>query len=104
MTNNTNEIRTAVDFLKKVREEDEVKIKFIKKDGSERIMKCTLDFNKVPRDKHPKDVNLSKILNLLHKSKIIHVFDLDKNDWRSVPYNSVEWLETSDNKRLNVIN
>jgi len=95
-------IRTAVDFLGKVRGEDEVRIKFRKKDGTERIMRCTLNFDKVPRNKIPKDVNLAKILNLLHKSKIIHVFDLDKDDWRSVPFDRADWVETADNRRLTI--
>ena len=96
-------IRTATEFLEKLRGEDEVRVKFRKLDGSERIMRCTLNFSKVPRNKHPKDVNLGKILKLLHKSKIIHVFDLDKDEWRSVPFDRAEWLETLDNRRSKIV-
>jgi len=95
-------IRTAVDFLEKVRGEDEVRIKFRKVDGTERIMRCTLNFDKVPRNKIPKDVNLARMLNLLRKFKIIHVFDLDKDDWRSVPFDRADWVETADNRRLTI--
>ena len=96
-------INTATEFVDRLRGEDEVRVKFRKKeDDSERIMRCTLNFNKVPRNKHPKDVNLSKILNLLHKNKIIHVYDLDKDDWRSIPFDRAEWLETPDNRRFTI--
>ena len=93
---------SAIEVLDKLRTSDLVVAKFKKKDGTVRIMRCTLNFNKVPRDKHPKDVNLSKILNLLNKQKIIHVYDLDKDDWRSVPFDRAEWLETMDNRRMRI--
>ena len=96
-------IKTAVEFLNKLRGEDEARIKFRKLNNEERIMRCTLNFSKIPANKHPKDVNLAKILKLLNESKIIHVFDLDKNDWRSVPFDRTEWLETEDNVRHRVV-
>ena len=97
-----NIITTAIDFLNTVRENPYVKIKFQKKDGTNRIMKCTLNFDKIPANKKPLSVNLPKILRLLQQSKIIHVYDLEKNDWRSVPFNEVEWLETSNDTRYKI--
>jgi hypothetical protein len=91
-----NIITTAIDFLTKVREQDFVTIKFIKKDGTERTMKCTLNFKYVPVSKKPKDVNVAKVLQLLHKHGIIHVYDLIKKEWRSVPFEKVQWLETGE--------
>ena len=95
-------IDNAITFLDKLREEDMVQIKFIKKDGSIRIMKCTLDFSKIPRKQHPKSMNLPKILKLLKSSGIIHVFDLEKKGWRSVPFRKVEWLLTTDARRYRI--
>jgi len=89
-------IKTAVEFLERIKAEDEVTVKFRKKNNEERIMRCTLNFGKIPKEKHPKDVNLAKILKLIDQYKIIHVYDLDKNDWRSVPFDRTEWLKTTD--------
>ena len=95
-------IKGAIDFLSKIREEKEVTIKFVKKSGEERVMKATLDFKRIPIKDKPKSVNLPKILKLLYERKIIHVYDLGKNAWRSVPFDSVEWLETKDQRRFKV--
>jgi len=93
-------IRTVTDFLDKIKIEDEVTIKFTKKDGTIRIMKCTLDFDKIPKRNHPKGVDLSRILKMMHQYGILHLYDLEKNDWRSVPFNEVEWLETPERRRF----
>ena len=94
----TDTIVSAVQFWKKVYDEKEVIIRFIKKDGSTRIMKCTLDFTKIPKRDYPKSVNLEKILKLIQKNKIMHVYDLNKKAWRSVPFDRVEWMDTKDRR------
>ena len=91
-------IDSAIDFLQKVRDEKQVVVRFIKKDGSLRTMICTLDFNKIPEDHRPKDVNLAKILKLMERSKILHVFDVEKQAWRSVPFDRVEWVQIKNKK------
>ena len=95
-------ISSAVEFWEKVYEAGEAQVKFVKKDGTIRIMKCTLDFTKIPKDKRPKNVNMSKILTLMQKSGIIHVYDLEKKGWRSVPFKMVDWLLTDDNIRYKI--
>lgn len=95
-------ITTALTFLDKIREEGEVTVKFRKKDGEERIMRCTLDMEKVPMAQRPKSVNLAKILRLLNTHNILHVYDMDIGDWRSVPFDRSEWLETTDNRRYKI--
>ena len=45
----TDVIRSAVEFWQKLYEVGEAKIKFTKKDGKIRIMKCTLDFKRIPK-------------------------------------------------------
>jgi len=87
-------ISSAIDFLSKISQEEEVSIKFTKKDGTTRLMRCTLKFDKIPKNKRPKNVDVSKILKLIKDNMILHVFDLEKHDWRSVPFNRVEWLKT----------
>ena len=94
------EISSAIDFLKRIRAEDFVTIKFIKQDGTERIMKCTLNFDKIPEEHRPKKVDLAQILKLIDQNGILHVFDMNKIAWRSVPFNRVQWLQTPSNVRF----
>ena len=94
-------IDSAIAFLNKLRESDFVQVKFTKKDGSERLMKCTLNFDRIPKADYPKGVDLPKILKLLDKNGIAHVYDIEKRGWRSVPFKKVEWLIT-DNKRYRI--
>lgn len=86
-------LRSAVEFWEKLYAADEAKVKFVKKDGTIRIMHCTLNFTKIPKTQHPKTVNMPKILKLMQSSGIIHVYDLEKKDWRSVPFKQVDWME-----------
>jgi len=97
---NNNEIDSdvivnALQFWKKVYEEKDVIIKFTKADQSQRIMRCTLDFKQIPKKDHPKSVNIQNILKLIQTNKIMHVYDLDKKGWRSVPFNRVEYMDTA---------
>lgn len=88
-----NIITTAIEFWETAYKAGEAKVKFTKRtDGTIRIMKFTLDFSKIPKNKQPKTVNMAKILKLMQNSGIIHVFDLEKKEWRSVPFQSVDWL------------
>jgi hypothetical protein len=87
-------IVSALQFWKKVYEEKDVTIKFIKADGMSRIMRCTLDFKKIPAKDHPKSVNIENILKLIQKNKIMHVYDLENKGWRSVPFDRVEYMDT----------
>jgi len=89
-----NILRNAIEFYQKIKAEEEVTVKFRKLDGTERIMKCTLDFSKIPEGKRPKDVNMAKIFALVYQHKMVHVFDLEKKDWRTIPFERSEWLET----------
>jgi hypothetical protein len=92
-------IDDAIEFWTKIRSEDEVTLKFKKKDDTIRIMKCTLNFSRIPVADRPKDVNIPKILKLVKDHNIIHVFDLEKQEWRSVPFDRCEWLQTPENRR-----
>ena len=87
-------IRSAVEFWQKLYSDGEGRVKFVKKDGTIRIMHCTLDFKKVPKKDHPKSVNVPEILRMIQEKGIMHVYDLEKKGWRSVPFSQVDWLET----------
>lgn len=96
------QIRNAIKFWETLYEAGEGTVRFTKKSGNARTMNCTLDFNKIPQQHHPKSVNMPKILKLMQKNGIIHVYDLDKKDWRSIPFEKVDWLETST-KRYKIV-
>ena len=93
-------IQGVLDFLKKVREEKVVFIQFIKKDGTLRTMRCTLDFTLIPPEDRPKSFNLERILAQIQKNRIIHVYDLDKRGWRSIPFDKINWLEANEKRYL----
>lgn len=97
---NSDIIVSAVQFWQKVYTEKTVTVKFVTKDNRDRIMRCTLDFEKIPTKDHPKTVNIEKILKLIQKNKIMHVYDLDIKGWRSVPFDRVEYLQTQRGKRF----
>ena len=97
-----NLITSAMEFWHRLNIEKEVTVKFTKKDGTIRIMRCTLDFTKVPKEDRPKKVDINKILKLMQESGIIHVYDLDKKGWRSVPYSRVDYLRTRGNVQYKI--
>jgi hypothetical protein len=79
--------------LLEVLKESELVVTFKKKDGTERVMKCTKSFNIIPEDKHPKtereinpklDENGNPIV-----SDLITVWDVDNLGWRSFDYKSI---------------
>jgi|688.fasta_scaffold666373_2 hypothetical protein len=57
---------------------------FMKKDGTERTMKCTLKESLIPSDKAPKGDSNRKTNNTVQP-----VFDLDIGDWRSFTWSSI---------------
>jgi len=69
--------------------EGEVVVTFKKKDGTERIMRCTKSVDSIPEEKRPKTTN-----DLVEKSTpsnldLIMVWDLDKEGWRSFDYRKI---------------
>jgi WYL_2, Sm-like SH3 beta-barrel fold len=60
-----------------------VELTFTKKDGTERIMKCTLAEQKIPAENAPKGVERTK------SDEAVAVFDLENNGWRSFRWDSL---------------
>jgi hypothetical protein len=89
-------IKTALEFWQKIYDEREATVKFVKRDGTIRIMRFTLDFSKIPKKDHPKKVDLVAIMKQMNEKGIIHVYDLDKMGWRSVPFKTADWVEFSE--------
>lgn len=70
---------------------ESVQVKFIKADGSERIMNCTQKMNLIPSEYHPKSNKVAQTDengNVLSSDNIT-VWDLDKAGWRMFNFNKV---------------
>jgi hypothetical protein len=62
----------------------DAKVTFTKKDGTERVMKCTLREDVITL--YEKKTDRVKTYN----EDILAVWDLDKNEWRSFRYDSIK--------------
>ena len=82
-------INTVYDLLTFLKETVLI-IRFRKKDKTLRLMKCTLNEKDIPKSKLPKNTNIKNVVKNINENKIIHVFDIEKNDWRSLPINRIE--------------
>jgi len=92
-------ITSAIDMLERIMKEDIITLKFRKRtNNEERIMRCTLNFERVPKSDKPKSVNLKKILKLIQDHRILHVYDIEKKGWRSVPLDATEWFEAKQQR------
>jgi len=61
-----------------------VELTFTKKDGTERIMTCTLAEQEIPEENLPKGTNRKK------SDETVAVFDLENNGWRSFRWDSLK--------------
>jgi hypothetical protein len=77
------------DWLKSHLRMGPVNVTFTKKDGTERLMKCTLQEGVVVP--HEKTTERVKEEN----NEILAVWDLDKNAWRSFRLDSIKTIEFS---------
>jgi len=66
-----------------------VDITFTKKDGSKRIMKCTLLESKIPSEKMPKGTEKAK------NDEVVPVFDIENDGWRSFRWDSIRAIHFS---------
>ena len=71
------------DWLLTLLREQEITVKFVKKDGSEREMLCTLSESKIPADKSPKGAEKTK------SDDVVPVFDIENQGWRSFRWDSI---------------
>jgi hypothetical protein len=75
------------DWLKAILSESEVEVTFVKKDGTERKMLCTLSENKIPSEKAPKNVGKTK------NDEVLAVFDIENDGWRSFRWDSIKTIQ-----------
>lgn len=72
-----------------LRMHEDVTITFVKKDGTDRVMKCTLREDLIPADKSPKGSTKAQ------PKESLAVFDKELSDWRSFRFDSIKKVEFS---------
>lgn len=73
------------DYLKSKLQTGVVDVLFMKKNGEQRRMMCTLDPTRLPAQTDLEE----QIQNRTRNPEVLAVWDLEKEDWRSFRYDSV---------------
>ena len=79
-------------WLKSILLTTEATVTFTKIDGTERVMKCTLEADKLPPVVIKEDVKPRKQTD---STKALRVFDLEKQEWRSFTIKNIKRIELS---------
>ena len=87
--------------LKSILEENpKVELKFTKKDGSIRYMNCTRKPDVIPSKEQKEITEGVKVKDQLEILNQIRVYDIDCNGWRTVNFDTVEWVNFKDENSL----
>ena len=83
------------DWVRSLMQVTEVKIEFLKADGTLREMHCTLNWDQIPTNKHPGQPSVDGIVREGHERKqpdehSLRVFDLEKQEWRSFRFDRLK--------------
>lgn len=78
------------DWLKGVLTTTEATVTFTKVDGTERVMKCTLEADKLPPVVVKEDAKPRKQSD---STKALRVFDLEIKEWRSFTIKNIKRIE-----------
>lgn len=81
-----DEVNKAIfrDWIRSLLQSQPVTVTFIKSDGTERVMKCTLNWNFIPAAEHAiKPVSESAKPRKEPDPSVIRAYDLEKAEWRS---------------------
>ena len=70
--------------IKKLAQDGVITVTFTKVDGSERVMKCTLNKTHLPEQKDLEEATTKD------NPKVLAVWDVEKNAWRSFRIDSVK--------------
>jgi hypothetical protein len=76
-------------WLRHLLKDEIVTLTFTKKDGSERIMKCTLN------EQHTPKIEEGVVTNRKKSDDAQAVFDIEANGWRSFRWDSIQKIEFS---------
>jgi hypothetical protein len=89
----TDEVEPKLhEWLRGILAVTEATITFTKVDGTERVMKCTLESSKLPVVELKEDAKPRKQSD---STKALRVFDLEKNEWRAFTIKNIKRIELS---------
>lgn len=77
-------------WLKAILTVTEATVTFTKVDGTERVMKCTLEASKLPVVELKEDAKPRKQSD---STKALRVFDIEKGEWRSFTIKNIKKIE-----------
>ena len=80
------------EWLKSMLSVTEAKVTFTKVDGTERVMRCTLEATKLPPVVIKEDAKPRKETT---STKALRVFDVEKQEWRSFTIKNIKRIELS---------
>ena len=75
------------EWLREYLFENTITVTFTKKDGTERVMKCTKQNDVIPADKQPTGNGKAPT------GDAVAVFDLDKQEWRAFNTSNIKRIE-----------
>ena len=87
------------DWIKSLLKLSEITVTFVKADGTDREMLCTLNWDFIPSDKAPKETPTTPVDGIVKESKklrkepdphSLRVFDLEKQEWRSFRFDRLK--------------
>ena len=83
------------DWVRSLLQKQPITITFVKADGTLRDMRCTLDWDRIPADKHPGQPSVDGIVRESKQRRepdphSLRVFDLEKEEWRSFRFDRLK--------------
>ena len=82
-------LESEKEWLRKILRNEIIDVTFLKKDGSERKMQCTLLSEEIPTDMVPKGTKKTQ------STETIAVFDVENQGWRSFRWDSIKQINLS---------
>ena len=95
----TDEEKTIMrDWIRSLLQSQPITVTFVKADGTVRDMLCTLDWERIPTNKHPGQPPVDGIVKESRQRKepdphSLRVFDLDKQEWRSFRFDRLKMIK-----------
>ena len=81
-------------YLRSLISNQQVKVTFVKKDGSLRELRGTTNFEHIPKEHHPEEGKERKANPVLSCT----IFDLDANGWRMFNFDTITKVELANFK------
>ncbi len=85
------------DNLKEFLHDEIIEVSFTKKNGEDRIMKCTLMAKEIPANMAPKNIGNPPDEE---NRDYMNVFDVEAQGWRSFILDSVKYVKTNLNESI----